>query len=40
MGTRRCTEQQSFDVLVELSQKRNRKLRDVARTLVDEASTG
>ena len=40
MGTRRCTEQQAFDVLVELSQTSNRKLRDVAQSLVDEAAAG
>ena len=40
MGTRRCTDSQAFDVLVELSQKSNRKLRDVAQALVDEAAAG
>jgi AmiR/NasT family two-component response regulator len=38
MGQRRCTAQQAFDVLVRLSQDRNRKLRAVAEMLVAEAS--
>ena len=38
MGDRRCTAQQAFDILVRLSQDTNRKLRDVAETLVAEAS--
>ena len=37
MGQRRCTSQQAFDILVRLSQETNRKLRDVAQVLVDEA---
>ncbi len=39
MAARRCTEQQAFDALVQLSQTSNRKLRDVAQALVDEASS-
>ena len=38
MGQRRCTAQEAFDILVRLSQETNRKLRDVAEALVDEAS--
>lgn len=37
MGERRCNAQQAFDLLVKLSQSSNRKLRDVAQTLVDQA---
>ena len=40
MGSRRCTAEEAFDLLVELSQKSNRKLRAVAESLVQEASTG
>jgi GAF domain-containing protein len=40
MGQRRCTAQEAFDVLVTLSQRSNRKLREVAAALVDEASNG
>jgi GAF domain-containing protein len=36
MAERRCTAQEAFDVLVHMSQEQNRKLRDVAQTLVDE----
>jgi len=36
MGERRCTAEEAFDVLVKLSQDSNRKLRDVARGLVEE----
>lgn len=39
MATRRCSAEQAFEVLVELSQRSNRKLRDVARTLLADAST-
>jgi GAF domain-containing protein len=39
MGQRRCTAQQAFDLLVRLSQDTNRKLRDVAQALVDDAAT-
>ena len=38
MGQRRCTSQEAFDVLVALSQRTNRKLRDVAQAVVDEAT--
>lgn len=37
MGARRCTSDEAFDILVKLSQDANRKLRDVAQALVDEA---
>jgi GAF domain-containing protein len=37
MGARRCTAEEAFDILVSLSQRSNRKLRDVAQALVDEA---
>ncbi len=39
MAARRCDDKQAFDALVQLSQTSNRKLRDVAQTLVDEASS-
>ena len=39
MGQRQCTAQEAFDVLVELSQRSNRKLRAVAEALVDSAAT-
>ena len=39
MGQRRCTAQEAFDDLVQLSQKSNRKLRDVAQALVDETAS-
>ena len=38
MAARRCTDVEAFDVLVELSQTSNRKLRDVAQAVVDEAT--
>lgn len=37
MGQRRCTAEEAFDILVNLSQHSNRKLRDVAQALVDSA---
>ncbi|MCW2605443.1 MAG: histidine kinase [Frankiales bacterium] len=37
MGARRVDADEAFTVLVELSQRSNRKLRDVAQALVDEA---
>ena len=40
MGSRRCSEQEAFQVLVQLSQTSNRKLRDVAQALVDEVVGG
>jgi AmiR/NasT family two-component response regulator len=38
MGQRRCTTQDAFDLLVRLSQDTNRKLREVAQALVDDAT--
>ena len=38
MGARRCTPDEAFAILADLSQRSNRKLRDVAAALVDEAS--
>jgi GAF domain-containing protein len=40
MGQRRCTAAEAFDLLVQVSQDTNRKLRDVAQALVDEAARG
>jgi GAF domain-containing protein len=40
MGARRCTADEAFAVLTELSQRSNRKLREVARALVDETAGG
>jgi GAF domain-containing protein len=40
MGARRCTSDEAFDLLVKLSQDSNRKLRDVAQAIVDEAAAG
>ena len=37
MGQRRCSAQEAFDLLVRLSQDTNRKLRDVAGALVQDA---
>jgi GAF domain-containing protein len=37
MGQRRCTAEQAFTLLVQMSQHSNRKLRDVAQALVREA---
>jgi GAF domain-containing protein len=37
MGSHHCTSEAAFDLLVKLSQNGNRKLRDVAQTVVDEA---
>ena len=37
MGQRGCSAEQAFDILVKLSQETNRKLREVAQALVDEA---
>ena len=37
MGQRRCDADEAFSILVDLSQRSNRKLRDVAAALVDEA---
>lgn len=39
MGERRCSPDDAFAVLVTLSQQTNRKLRDVAAALVEEASS-
>ena len=38
MGQRRCSAQDAFDLLVRLSQDTNRKLRDVAQALGDDAA--
>ena len=38
MGQRRCSAQEAFDLLVRLSQSTNRKLRDVAQALVEDAT--
>ena len=38
MAQQRCSSTQAFDVLVRLSQDSNRKLRDVAQALVDDAT--
>lgn len=38
MGQRRCGAQEAFDLLVRLSQESNRKLREVAQALVDDAA--
>ena len=38
MGSRRCSSDEAFNVLVKLSQDSNRKLRDVAQAVVDEAA--
>ncbi len=40
MAERRCSAKQAFDILVQLSQQSNRKLRDVAQALVDSAVSG
>jgi GAF domain-containing protein len=40
MGDRRCTADEAFTILVRLSQDTNRKLRDLAQILVDQASAG
>jgi GAF domain-containing protein len=39
MGQRRCTAREAFDILTELSQSSNRKLRDVAQVVVDDVGT-
>jgi AmiR/NasT family two-component response regulator len=36
MAARGCTDQQAFAILVELSQSSNRKLRDVATSVVEQ----
>jgi AmiR/NasT family two-component response regulator len=36
MGTRGCSAEDAFDILVKLSQDSNRKLREVAQVLVDQ----
>jgi hypothetical protein len=38
MGTRRCTAEKAFDILVRLSQQSQRKLRDVAHALVEQTT--
>jgi GAF domain-containing protein len=40
MGTRRCSADEAFDLLVRLSQQSHRKLRDVAQALVDHTLGG
>ncbi len=40
MGQRRCTADEAFQLLVDISQDTNRKLRDVAQTLVHSTTTG
>ena len=40
MGERRCTADEAFQILADLSQRSNRKLRDVAEALVENASSG
>jgi AmiR/NasT family two-component response regulator len=37
MGERRCIAEEAFEVLAEISQHANRKLRDVATALVEQA---
>jgi AmiR/NasT family two-component response regulator len=39
MGQRRCTAEDAFDLLIKISQDTNRKLRDVAQALVDQAGS-
>ena len=39
MGERRCTADEAFQILVDLSQRSNRKLRDVAEALVQNAGS-
>jgi GAF domain-containing protein len=39
IGARRCSPQEAFDILVRISQDSNRKLRDVAAALVNQAMT-
>ena len=38
MGQRRCSAEEAFDLLIRISQDTNRKLRDVARALVEQAA--
>ena len=40
MAQRRCSPDEAFEVLVQLSQRSNRKLREVAQALVDRAVSG
>jgi hypothetical protein len=40
MGRRTCTSEKAFAVLVDLSSRQNRKLRDDVRDLVQAAATG
>ena len=39
MGQRRCGSEEAFNILIKLSQDSNRKLREVAQALVDQATT-
>jgi GAF domain-containing protein len=40
VATTRCTPERAFDILVKASQRENRKLREIARDLVDRHSRG
>jgi GAF domain-containing protein len=40
MGSRRCTADDAFGILVKLSQQTHRKLRDVAQAVIDQVVTG
>lgn len=40
MGQRRCSAEEAFGILADLSQKHNRKLRHLAQMLVDEVAAG
>jgi AmiR/NasT family two-component response regulator len=40
MAQRRCLAQEAFDLLGDLSQRSNRKLREVAQAVVDQAGSG
>jgi hypothetical protein len=37
-GERRCTSEDAFKILTKVSQESNRKLRDIAQSLVDRAA--
>jgi GAF domain-containing protein len=40
MSERRCTAEEAFSVLVEMSSHRNRKLRDIAQSVIADATSG
>jgi GAF domain-containing protein len=40
MSERRCTAEEAFTVLVQMSSHSNRKLRDVAQSIIDDATSG